>query len=93
MAGGSPESLPPGKRHRMDSAGRWDPAQVAGRQPEPDELRRQAAESRDALREVQNLATLMEKVVKLTTDSLELDRQNIAARKEAEAYLVQAAGQ
>ena len=47
----------------------------------------------DALREVQNLATLMEKVVKLTTDSLELDRQNIAARKEAEAYLVQAAGQ
>lgn len=47
----------------------------------------------DALREVQNLATLMEKVVKLTRDSIELDRQNIAARKEAETYLVQAAGQ
>jgi|GEM_PF-5313804 uncharacterized protein YaaN involved in tellurite resistance len=47
----------------------------------------------DALREVENLATLMEKVVKLTTDGLEMDRQNIAARKEAEAYLVQAAGQ
>ncbi len=47
----------------------------------------------DALREVQNLATLMEKVVALTRDSIELDRQNIAARKEAEAYLVQAAGQ
>jgi uncharacterized protein YaaN involved in tellurite resistance len=47
----------------------------------------------DALREVQNLATLMEKVVTLTRDSIELDRQNIAARKEAEAYLVQAAGQ
>lgn len=47
----------------------------------------------DALREVQNLATLMEKVVALTRDSIELDRQNIAARKEAEAYLVQAASQ
>ena len=47
----------------------------------------------DALREVQNLATLMEKVVGLTRDSIELDRQNIAARKEAEAYLVQAASQ
>lgn len=47
----------------------------------------------EALREVQNLATLMEKVVALTRDSIELDRQNIAARKEAEAYLVQAASQ
>lgn len=47
----------------------------------------------DSLARVQELQQYMTEVANLTRECLELDRQNTATRREAEAYLVQAAQQ